>query len=101
RPPPPPPRSPPPAPARPPAPPRPRTRPPPPPGTRRGDTCNPPPRRLLPARAGKTAVDPELIAKKSGYPRWRGEPHDNTSYNQKYPGLSPLARGTLLNICGG
>ncbi len=49
--------------------------------------------RFIPAGAGNTGVEPEIIGKKSVYPRWRGEYGPLRNPNGLVAGLSPLARG--------
>ena len=54
-----------------------------------------PSRRFIPAGAGNTMAQIQLIKISAVYPRWRGE-HSTTAEGMKnLGGLSPLARGTL------
>ena len=50
--------------------------------------------RFIPAGAGNTAISGRVQKRWPVYPRWRGEHHKRAVNMKKYPGLSPLARGT-------
>ena len=39
-----------------------------------------------------------MLPQMAVYPRWRGEHHNNLTVARAYPGLSPLARGTLCAV---
>ncbi len=52
--------------------------------------------RFIPAGAGNTVDGEFFIAGAPVYPRWRGEHHKETILRFVQVGLSPLARGTLL-----
>ena len=52
--------------------------------------------RFIPAGAGNTGSVCGSIAGGAVYPRWRGEHHKETILRFVQVGLSPLARGTLL-----
>ena len=57
-----------------------------------------PSRRFIPAGAGNTMAQIQLIKISAVYPRWRGE---HTTLNSRSPwsgGLSPLARGTPIYL---
>ncbi len=54
--------------------------------------------RFIPAGAGNTGVEPEIIGKKSVYPRWRGEYAHASTRHIKSCGLSPLARGIRFRV---
>ncbi len=57
-----------------------------------------PSRRFIPAGAGNTMAQIQLIKISAVYPRWRGE-HSTTAEGMKnLGGLSPLARGTLPGV---
>ncbi len=53
-------------------------------------------RRFIPAGAGNTYIRAKNKATATVYPRWRGEHHKETILRFVQVGLSPLARGTLL-----
>ena len=52
--------------------------------------------RFIPAGAGNTCFRKSMDYCYSVYPRWRGEHHKETILRFVQVGLSPLARGTLL-----
>ena len=52
--------------------------------------------RFIPAGAGNTLVLNRPALETPVYPRWRGEHHKETILRFVQVGLSPLARGTLL-----
>ena len=52
--------------------------------------------RFIPAGAGNTYIRAKNKATATVYPRWRGEHHKETILRFVQVGLSPLARGTLL-----
>ncbi len=54
-----------------------------------------PSRRFIPAGAGNTMAQIQLIKISAVYPRWRGEHKTRRSISLSLNGLSPLARGTL------
>ncbi len=51
--------------------------------------------RFIPAGAGNSAIFTFRIIVKTVYPRWRGELAGSAPTTGVFPGLSPLARGTL------
>ncbi len=53
--------------------------------------------RFIPAGAGNTPEEHQSFASLSVYPRWRGEHLLQISFWRILIGLSPLARGTLIN----
>ena len=53
-------------------------------------------RRFIPAGAGNTYIRAKNKATATVYPRWRGEHHKETILRFVQVGLSPLARGPLL-----
>ena len=54
-------------------------------------------RRFIPAGAGNTTAETRSNPRFAVYPRWRGE-HDTVTVSTfAFNGLSPLARGTLIN----
>jgi len=52
--------------------------------------------RFIPAGAGNTSTSDISGQSRPVYPRWRGEHITHYSDNERYFGLSPLARGTLV-----
>ena len=52
--------------------------------------------RFIPAGAGNTRLQHWIWKRGAVYPRWRGEHHKETILRFVQVGLSPLARGTLL-----
>ncbi len=56
-----------------------------------------PSRRFIPAGAGNTMAQIQLIKISAVYPRWRGEHPAAIFFNVTQLGLSPLARGTLYD----
>ncbi len=54
-------------------------------------------RRFIPAGAGNTINLDTGVIPAAVYPRWRGEHGTERKEKRKPAGLSPLARGTLLN----
>ena len=67
-------------------------------GTRRRDPVVVPDARFIPAGAGNTAGLCLYNDHKPVYPRWRGEHFKRHCINRCPSGLSPLARGTLLQL---
>ena len=65
-------------------------------GTRPPRRCIPRDRRFIPAGAGNTLSYFFIVHIHAVYPRWRGEHGPGTSAAVRYPGLSPLARGTRI-----
>ena len=65
-------------------------------GTHRPRTTIRANRRFIPAGAGNTTVQTAGYYFFAVYPRWRGEHHKETILRFVQVGLSPLARGTLL-----
>jgi len=53
--------------------------------------------RFIPAGAGNTFVCLIPAPVSTVYPRWRGKHWDATECGPEFAGLSPLARGTLLD----
>ncbi len=64
-------------------------------GTRCQQTATIKRARFIPAGAGNTIVKELSVLRGAVYPRWRGEHKIPDGHFFTWPGLSPLARGTL------
>ena len=67
-------------------------------GTRSGERRTPGRLRFIPAGAGNTSSDPDVLSAQAVYPRWRGEHYREGVNDEQSNGLSPLARGTLQSL---